>query len=313
MTQVTNVRDAALAFHQRLPKRLWQYLNERGISNDLIHRNFLGWNGRRITIPVPDRNGIVEFLKLAKDPDDSSNSPKMIATPGARADIYGWERVIANSGQLIICEGEFDRLVLESHGFAAVTSTCGAGVFRQEWAEEIKRIPEVYVCFDRDATGRTGALRIGRMIPHAKLVELPEEVGDGGDVTDFFVRLGRTREDFLKLLEAAQAAPKDPEPKLKSADQDFKRRATRNEVERIKNSVRIENVVSRYVSMSRAGKTITGHCPFHDDRIPSFVVYPATQSFYCFGCRAHGDVASFLMRIEKLTFPEVLRTLQKIT
>jgi hypothetical protein len=272
----------------------------------------LGWNGQRITVPIPGRDGKFTFFKLAKDPDDKTDSPKMLATVGARAELYGWERVLAKSEQIIICEGEFDRLALESRGFVAVTSTVGAGVFRPEWAEELKKIPEVYVCFDRDEAGRSGALRVGRLIPHAKLVELPDEVGDGGDVTNFFVHLGRSQDDFLRLLERARPATQDDEPQFVSIRQDLERRAANNDIERLKSTVRIENVVSRYVPLRRSGKNLIGRCPFHDDHIPSFVVYPATQSFYCFGCQASGDTLSFLIRTEHLTFPEAVKVLREI-
>jgi DNA primase len=314
MTGATDLRTQALAYHRNLPERIRDYLrHERGIADEVIDLHSLGWNGQRITIPIIDRNAQVVAFKFAKDPADASHSPKMLTTPGARAELYGWERVLVKPERIVICEGEFDRLVLETHGFAAVTSTCGAGVFRQEWAEELKNIPEVYVCFDRDDAGRNGALRAGRMIPHAKLVELPDEVGEAGDVTDFFVRLGRSREDFLHLLASAPPAPAIVEPEFAGIGQDVERRKANGEVEQLKSRVSIENMVGRHIPLRQKGKNLVGRCPFHDDRIPSFVVFPATQSFYCFGCRVHGDVAGFLMRIENLTFPEALRALRELT
>jgi DNA primase len=60
------------------------------------------------------------------------------------------------------------------------------------------------------------------------------------------------------------------------------------------------------------GRTYIGTCPFHDDQHPSFVVYPDSQSFYCFGCLAYGDVITFLMQIEHLSFPEALDLLRKL-
>ncbi len=80
-------------------------------------------------------------------------------------------------------------------------------------------------------------------------------------------------------------------------------------IEEIKERCLIEDVVSRYVSLKRAGSNLTASCPFHSERTPSFVVFPATQSFYCFGCGAGGDVISFLMRIENLEYPEAIRRL----
>lgn len=313
MDTTTDLHDQALAYHQRLPQRLWKYLNGRGIPDALIHKHLLGWNDRRITIPIPDRETKIAFFKLAKDPEDHSDSPKMLATPGTHAELYGWDRVLAKPEQIIICEGEFDRLVLESKGFAAVTSTGGAGVFRPEWAKEFEPIPETYICFDRDEAGRSGALRVGRLIPHAKLVDLPDEVGNAGDVTDFFVRLGRSREDFLQLLKNARPAPQDGEPQFVNIGHDLQHRAANYELDQLKSAVRIENVVSRYVPLRRSGKNFVARCPFHDDRIPSCVVYPETRSFYCFGCREHGDVLSFLMRVETLNFGEAVKVLRRLT
>jgi len=125
--------------------------------------------------------------------------------PGRKVlELYGWENLKGEPSQIIICEGEFDRLVLEANGFKAVTATGGARAFKKDWVKEFESIPEVYICFDNDKAGKAGALRVGRLISHAKIVELPTEIGDGGDVTDYFVRLGRSREDFSKLLQEAK-------------------------------------------------------------------------------------------------------------
>lgn len=232
----------------------------------------------------------------------------MLTTPGAHAELYGWDRMLAGFRQIIICEGEFDRLVLEGHCFAAVTSTGGALTFRQEWAEAFREISQVFVCFDNDLAGRIGAERLARLIPHARVVKLPGDVGEGGDVTDFFVRLGRTSEEFLRLLETAQPLPQqEPAPPARP-----RTTLMNGEVESLKSSLAIEDMVARYVRLRRSGENYTAHCPFHEDRTPSFVVFPRTQSFYCFGCRERGDVLSFLMREESLTFPEALKVLREL-
>ncbi len=66
------------------------------------------------------------------------------------------------------------------------------------------------------------------------------------------------------------------------------------------------------VELRAHGRRLTGRCPFHDDRRPSLVVYPATQSFYCFGCGAAGDVIEFLRRAEGLDFREALTRLDGV-
>jgi hypothetical protein len=132
----------AKQYHRNLPDGIRDYLrNQRGISDGVIDLHLLGWNGSRITIPVFNRASTLGFFKLAKDPEDKSDDPKMLALAGAHAVLYGRERVLANPERIIICEGEFDRLVLESQGFAAVTSTGGALTFRPEWTEAFREIP----------------------------------------------------------------------------------------------------------------------------------------------------------------------------
>lgn len=71
----------------------------------------------------------------------------------------------------------------------------------------------------------------------------------------------------------------------------------------------IEQIVSSYVHLSKRGKISVGLCPFHNEKTPSFTVYPDTQSFYCFGCGAGGDVVSFIRRIENLEYVEAIRLL----
>ncbi len=64
----------------------------------------------------------------------------------------------------------------------------------------------------------------------------------------------------------------------------------------------IESVVGSYVTLKRAGSNMVGLCPFHNERSPSFTVFPGSQSFYCFGCGAGGGVITFVERAENLDF-----------
>ena len=162
---------AALAanYHKALPGRIRQYLNNRGITDLLIDFHLLGWNGNRITIPIYNREEEIAFFKLARDPEDKVPGPKMLASPGSYAELYGWEEVLKSPSQIVICEGEFDRLVLESQGFIAATSTAGAGVFRKEWAREFQNIPEVYICYDRDEAGTRGRISRSCSMRHYRL------------------------------------------------------------------------------------------------------------------------------------------------
>ena len=317
MTPRSRLLDVAIKYHDALPNRVRQYLNDRGIPDHIIDAHLLGWNGWRITVPVPDRKGRIVFFKLAKDPDDQGLGPKMLTSPGGTVELYGWEHLVALPERVIVCEGEFDRLVLEAQGFPAITSTAGAACFRPEWAAGLKSIREVYVCFDRDQAGRNGAGVVRVMVPHAKFVELPVEVGEGGDVTDFFARLGRSSEEFERLLEGATQVPPGTlwtQSRSESADATAVSDTPGLRIERIKRDLPIEKLIERYVELepSPIRDIFVGRCPFHNDHTPSFIVFPRSRGYYCFGCRTRGDVIAFLAATEHISFNQALEKLERM-
>jgi len=80
-------------------------------------------------------------------------------------------------------------------------------------------------------------------------------------------------------------------------------------VDKIIETSRIEEVVGDFVSLKRRGTSMTGLCPFHNERSPSFHVSVAKGIFKCFGCGQGGDSVRFIMEHEKATYPEALRYL----
>ncbi len=82
-------------------------------------------------------------------------------------------------------------------------------------------------------------------------------------------------------------------------------------LESIRQAVDIVDVVGRYVSLKRAGKTHKGRCPFHDEKTPSFYVWRETSTWKCFGCGESGNVFSFVERHERIPFPEAVRRLAR--
>ena len=83
----------------------------------------------------------------------------------------------------------------------------------------------------------------------------------------------------------------------------------REVIDEIRYRCDIEDVVSTYVTLKRAGSNRQGVCPFHSEKSPSFTVFPATKSFYCFGCGAGGDVVTFIQKIENLDYVAALEYL----
>ena len=80
-------------------------------------------------------------------------------------------------------------------------------------------------------------------------------------------------------------------------------------IEEIKYRNDIETVIGSFVNLKRAGSNSKGLCPFHSEKTPSFHVYLANQSFYCFGCGASGDVITFTMKMENLDYMSAVRLL----
>lgn len=86
---------------------------------------------------------------------------------------------------------------------------------------------------------------------------------------------------------------------------------SRETIEEILIRTDIQTLIGGYVSLKRAGANLKALCPFHSEKSPSFTVYPANNSFYCFGCGAGGDQISFIMRMEHLDYPDAVQFLAK--
>ncbi len=77
-------------------------------------------------------------------------------------------------------------------------------------------------------------------------------------------------------------------------------------VDQIRSAVNIADFVGQYVQLKKAGKNLFGLCPFHEERTPSFSVNEQKQIFHCFSCGRGGNVFSFIMDLENLSFPEAV-------
>ena len=83
-------------------------------------------------------------------------------------------------------------------------------------------------------------------------------------------------------------------------------------IQELQEKVDIESVISSSITLKRRGKTLVGLCPFHNEKTPSFTVYPESNSFYCFGCGAGGDVITFVRRMENLDYIEAVKSVAQL-
>src|SRR5438132_11359330 len=80
-------------------------------------------------------------------------------------------------------------------------------------------------------------------------------------------------------------------------------------VEQIKERLGIEEVVSAYIKLEKAGANLKARCPFHNEKTPSFFISPDRGTYYCFGCGASGDIFTFVEEFEGLDFKGALKLL----
>lgn len=308
MLKLINWRARAERYKRSLPDEIRQYLKGRGIPSTYIETHLLGWEDSQITLPIFGREPreILGF-SYAKPPADLEGEPEMVEKKKAKPELYGWPSVLRKPNRIVICDNEFDRLVLEANGFLAVCSTKGAGTFLPEWAPFFDGIRHVYICFAHDTVTRAATKNVQTLLPGAHMVGLPSGVRN---VTEFFVTLRRTKVDFEVLLAAAAAEDGLDEPPNVREFRPFQK-ALQKRADRVKKAVPLYTVVEQYTMLQASGAHLVAHCPFHDDSERSFAVYPQTNTYFCSGCGAQGDTVRFLMDKESLTYGQALEALER--
>lgn len=205
--------DAAVAkWHDALitdEGPLLTYLREkRGLAHSTLLRHEIGRHYGKFTIPVRDEDR--ELVNVRKY-DHAATKNKMTNHSGhGAARLYPMEVLAEEPDEpVLLCEGEWDALVANQHGFVAVTGTGGAKNPPKDLSPLQDR--SVYVVYDCDDAGRRGARAVARqLLPVAKEVYVVDlGLGESEDVTDWFVAHGKSEEELLALL--SDASPVTPE------------------------------------------------------------------------------------------------------
>jgi len=190
-----------------------QYLLNRGITEESITKYHLGlyedFKGDEwYTIPVY-RDGELIDVKLRAATEGQLPKYKHL-NAGARVDIYGRDELMkSSSDSVLICGGEFDKIIADQMNFKmpVITSTGGEPTFKEEWVVELlTRRRNIYICFDNDDTGVEAmtnlADKIIKLCPEASVFGIipPDELGEHGDITDAYLK-NYTAEQLLSQAE----------------------------------------------------------------------------------------------------------------
>ena len=84
------------------------------------------------------------------------------------------------------------------------------------------------------------------------------------------------------------------------------------DVDRVLSAADIVDIIQRYIPLKPSGSNYKANCPFHNEKTPSFMVNHTKQIYHCFGCGVGGNVFSFVMQYEKVTFPEAVKLIADI-
>lgn len=200
--------EAALAASS---SRLKELCDRRGLETETLVEHEVGWrdHDQAYTIPIRDSEGEligVRFYQLDPPPDRRKiwgvtgfNSPQLYPIDA-----------LLEPDPIIICEGEWDAMMLWQYGFNAITRTAAADVWKTEW-NRLFSGRELYLCHDADAKGQKANHKLEKLLRSVAAavytITLPYEITEkhGKDVTDFFME-GFDDEDFSKLMDQAREA-----------------------------------------------------------------------------------------------------------
>lgn len=231
--RIAILRAATEYYHANLATRddVVQWLKaERGLSIETILNHQIGWADGNLVKFLKERNFAVseihktglcdqagrDFLfahvvipyHVQKNPvmlRGKDMGGKYLTPPGQKARLFNTD-ALWNAEEVIICEGEFDALVLEQLGYNAV-GVPGANTWQDNWTGYLEQARKVYVCMDNDSAGQAGAEKIARIIgPKSRIVHMPEaEAGrPKNDPTEWIVNQNHTVGDFDLLLMRAK-------------------------------------------------------------------------------------------------------------
>lgn len=185
----------------------------RGINKKTIEQFQLGFDNKRVTIPIWNEYG--HLINIRRYDYTKTHDVKMFPYAAGYGSIALFPFDQIWNQDIILCEGEWDALVLIQNGFNAITQTGGVGAWKDEWNELFKG-RRVFICFDvndeMDVGQKCARKRAGELAfwaSEVRILKLPID-DKGGDVTDYFVKYKKTAADFAALMENSELFAKAP-------------------------------------------------------------------------------------------------------
>lgn len=301
------------------------WLQKRGITENVLSlfRVSTGQHhilGECIHIPIADSEGTIIFKKYRRSPF-SEGGDKYLYDTGSRAQLYGWH-LAKKHPRVLVCEGELDALLAWSHNIPAVSSTGGAMTFTSDWAQLLAE-KEVIIAYDNDDAGAKGAVRTLGLIPHAKVLQIPD-MPNIKDLTDYAMAGG----DLHELLDTAVAYTS-----LEQVKEDRGRRIAMFQSVRFHDAYISVHTPCEYVvpkkrenagaierakeypipAMVKLGANHKALCLWHNEKTPSLHYYEKSNTCYCFGgCGRSFDAIDVYRAIHNCSFTHAVSELNKL-
>jgi DNA primase len=184
-------------FHENLLSADKTYFYNRTITDETISRFRLGYNQGFYTIPIY-QDGLLRQFQMRRD------SPKLIKNyyKGVGPLLFNSD-ILKLTNKIYLTEGLIGAIVLSQNGIPAVAMNVGCDSFMTDWVKYFLYQKEVYVLFDHDKAGETGAKRVANILGQykCKLYNMWDFEGTGFAVDDYFIE-GGTKEELVKTVEA---------------------------------------------------------------------------------------------------------------
>lgn len=213
-----NTQELSAKYNAEMPQNIREYLNNRGITDEAIEKFQLGYGlvygSNWITIPIKDSDGEIKFFKLRRDPfNDLANPSKYMtykhgdAVEGESASgIFNEELLNTNPEIIVITEGEFDCMLLNSRGIPSISFTTGAGTLAERLVDKLKDIKTIAICYDNDQAGKEGMEKLARRLyetlrdSEINVINLGDLIDYEGDITDFIINSENGEDKLVRAI-----------------------------------------------------------------------------------------------------------------